>query len=175
MTPWLDFSGAPPLLIPKRLVARWHGATDPATGRHFDLNTKAPVTDYDRACAAAWPGRGALRVGDSFALALYTEFDEHTWDAGRRMIAGGSWLPTDNELAGAAWSNPFSWRIADTEFVLMNSAANGSRGLRPEEFMELRLASGNYIVEYADLEATRVGCFHRFNLAAEAPSERPGG
>src|SRR5690348_5713406 len=57
---WLDFSGAPPLLIPTRLVRHWRGSFDRTTGQYSDLNTRAPHTDYDRACALAWPGRGIL-------------------------------------------------------------------------------------------------------------------
>lgn len=162
MTNWLDFSGAPPLLIPLRLVSQWRGGIDPSTGTYSDLNTETPVTDYDRACAAAWPGRGILPIADSSALALYTEYDEHTWDPLHNLVACGSWLPTEAELAAAEWEDPMTWEVRDTDFLLVNSAADGASGLYPGEFMEVRLTPGTYIVEFASIESTSVGCFHRF-------------
>jgi len=44
------------MLIPAELVALWRGAIDPATEAYSELNREEPQTDYDRACAAAWPG-----------------------------------------------------------------------------------------------------------------------
>ena len=170
MIRWLDFSGAPPLLIPTRLVSHWRGAIDPATGEYSDLNTKAPLTDYDRACKSAWPGRGVLPIGNASALALYTEYDEHTWDAPHSLVACGSWLPTEAELTGALWEDPLSWQVQDTEFLLINSAADGAAGLQTGEFMEVRLTHGEYVVEYAALESTYVGCFHRFTLVSSGQS-----
>ncbi len=164
MTRWLDFSGAPPLLIPSRLLKQWRGGEDPATGAYLDLDTKQPRTDYDRACSAAWPGRGVLLVGDASALSLYTEFDEHTWDEDRKLVACGSWLPTDTELSKAVWSDPLEWEVQDSEFYLVNSAASGTDSLSSAELLPVLLQPGRYVIEYADLEANRVGCFHRFTL-----------
>jgi Immunity protein 21 len=164
MPRWLDFSGAPPLLIPTRLVSYWRGGVDPATGEYSDVNTKVPLTDYDRACAAAWPGRGVLPIADASALVLYTEYDQHAWDARRSLVACGSWLPTDAELAGASWEDPFSWQIEDTEFSLINSAAEGAMSLRANEYINVRLTPGKYVIEYAALESTYVGCFHKFTF-----------
>jgi hypothetical protein len=164
MTRWLDFSGAPPLLIPSRLLEQWRGGEDPATGTYLDLNTKQPRTDYDRACIAAWPGRGVVPVGDSAALSLYTEFDEHTWDEERQLIACGSWLPTNAELSNAVWSDPLVWEIQDSDFFLVNSAASGAQSLSSDELLRVLLQPGRYVVEYTDLEANLVGCFHRFTL-----------
>jgi len=62
-----------------------------------------------RDCATAWPGRGSLALGDASALVLYTEYDEHTWDSERGIVACGSWLPTPQMLANASWTDPFHW------------------------------------------------------------------
>lgn len=61
--PWLDFSGAPPLLIPQQLARHWRGRTDPSTGDYRECDADNPVTDYDRACAAAWlrPEHGGVQ------------------------------------------------------------------------------------------------------------------
>ena len=74
------------------------------------------MTDYDRACKAAWPGRGVMPVHGSFALVLYTEFDQHIWDEDSKLLACGGWLPSDQELSEAVWSEPLDWSVDDTEF-----------------------------------------------------------
>lgn len=173
MTRWLDFSGAPPLLLPARLIPLWRGAIDPATGRYSDLNMTAPLTDYDRACVAAWPGRGVLPVGTESALVLYTEYDEHTWDALHNLVACGGWLPIERDLDSASWEDSLVWQVQDWNLVLMNSAADGANGLHADEFMEVQLTPGRYVVEYATLESTSVGCFHRFTLAPSTKSTSP--
>ncbi len=169
MTHWIDFSGAPPLLIPKRLAKYWRGPLLSGTNIYSEMNQKVPITDYDRACKAAWPGRGVLPLHDSSALALYTEFDQHLWDDDRKLVACGGWLPSDEELSVAVWSDPFDWSITDSEFLLMNSAENGEDGLPQGSFIDLRLSPGRYVVEYADLEAQYVGIFHRFTCVNEVP------
>jgi Immunity protein 21 len=170
MARWLDFSGAPPLLIPTRLVSHWRRGINPITGRYSELNTKTPQTDYDRACASAWPGRGILPIGNSSALVLYTEYDDHTWYEPYSIVACGGWLPSESELTAAHWEDPLAWEVGDTEFLLMNSAADGASGLRTDEYMEVCLVPGKYIVEYASLESQYVGCFHRLSLVASNQS-----
>jgi hypothetical protein len=162
VTRWLDFSGAPPLLIPKRLVQHWHGSINPSTGKWRDLDTESPRTDYDRACASAWPGRGVIDVGEGSALAIYTEFDAHSWDAERCLVLCGGWVPSDRELSEAEWSDPLVWDTTDSEFLLMNSAANGAGRLLDDDFLQVVLEPGSYVVEYTALEGEYLGCFHRF-------------
>lgn len=170
MTRWLDFSGAPPLLIPTRLVTQWRGAVNPATGAYSDLSTIEPLTDYDRACKSAWPGQGVLPIADGSALVLYTEYDQHRWDARHRLLACGGWMPSEVDLAGALWAESWFWEIQDTEFLLMNSATDGASGLHADEYMEVSLKPGKYVIEYAALESVYVGCFHRFTRTAIAQS-----
>ena len=160
MTRWIDFSGAPPILVPVALAMLWRGALDPGTGEFRDLNTREPRTDYDRACAAAWPGRGRLPLGNASALVLYSEYDEHTWDSEHGIIACGGWLPTPQQIASASWTDPLRWNSEYTDYLLMNSAAAGA-ALREDEYMMVTLPRGECLVEYASIEAEYVGCFHR--------------
>lgn len=169
---WLDFSGAPPMLILRRLAHAWRGVTDPETGESRDLDIEHPVTDYDRACTAAWPGKGLLQFQETQVLVLYTEFDAHTWDSARQIIACGSWLPRDEELRRANWGDPIEWRVDDADLLLMNSAADGAVGLRDEDFMSVHLLPGYYTVEYSPIEAEFVGCFHRFTSAGATCSRQ---
>jgi hypothetical protein len=159
---WLDFSGAPPMLIPRRVATLWRGTTDPEAAEYRDLDTVNPVTDYDRACAAAWPGRSVLQFHGAQILVLYTEFDAHTWDGDRRIVACGGWLPPDVELQRAVWSDPIEWRVEDADLLLMNSAADGAGGQRNDDCMSIDLAPGIYTVEFSYVESEYTCCFHRF-------------
>lgn len=93
---------------------------------------------------------------------LYTEFDRHTWDGSRQILACGGWLPSDDELRRATWTDPIRWQAAHTDYLLMNSAVDASDGLPDDEFMPVRLASGIYTIDYSDITSEYVGCFHRF-------------
>lgn len=39
---WVDFSGAPPIVIPRSIASLWHGTTDPATEQYREVNVDAP-------------------------------------------------------------------------------------------------------------------------------------
>jgi hypothetical protein len=170
MTHWLDFSGAPPLLIPKRLAQYWNGAIEPIGGKFLDLCTTTPRTDYDRACKAAWPGRGSLDVADGSALALYTEFDAHGWIESLGVVACGGWIPSTSQMDQATWTDPLLWMATDREFLLMNSAASGTVDVRADDAVPLSLKPGMYRIEYARIEGEYVGCFHRFTSLQHASS-----
>jgi hypothetical protein len=170
MTPWLDFSGAPPLLIPAALVPLWRGCIDRSTGKYRDADPKHPTTDYDRACAAAWPGRGLVAVGDSTALVLYSEWDEVAWDQSANIVACGSWWPNTEQLNSASWGDPLLWKSTYTEYLLINSAADGSVGLRADDYFEIQLPLGACTLEYAQIDADFIGGFHRFDFAHASTS-----
>lgn len=163
----LDFSGAPPLLIPQAIAHQWHGNSDPETGEYRELNTESPVTDYDRACNVAWPGKGVLDVHGEQCLILYTESDAHTWDSRRNLLACCGWLPTDEQLQVAEWNHPIVWQTRHKCFLLMNSAADASLGLIAGESMPVELPAGTYLVECADITSEYVGCFYRFRRQGE--------
>jgi hypothetical protein len=171
---WLDFSGAPPMLIPQSLAALWRGTTDRATEEYRETNLQAPVTDYDLACAAAWPGKSIIEFMGSSLLVLYTEFDLNTWDDQRELVACGGWLPSDNEFHSATWTDRIHWRPMETDLLLMNSAADGGQGLGHDDYLHVRLTPGLYAVEYCDLEAEYVGCFHRLIRQTSAAEQIVG-
>jgi hypothetical protein len=159
---WLDFSGAPPMLIPQSLAQYWRGATDPATGEYREFNKDNPVTDYDRACVAAWPGRSILEFRGVPILILYTEYDQHGWDASRQILACGGWLPSEDDVRRATWTAPIRWHANHTDYLLMNSAVDAAAGFQDGDFIPVRLSSGIYTIEYADIASEYVGIFHRF-------------
>jgi len=150
------------MIIPRRLAALWRGTTDPATEDYRELDQEDPVTDYDRACAVASLGRGILEFEKSQLLVLYTESDCHLWDAARRIVACGGWLPSDEELARAKWADPIEWRCDDTNLLLMNSATDSAQGFLDGDFMPVELPTGIYVVESSDITSKYVGYFHKF-------------
>lgn len=150
------------MLIPQSLAKYWHGTTDPATSEYREFDKDNPVTDYDRACAAAWPGRSVLEFRGTPLLILYSEYDWHSWDASRQILACGGWFPSDAEVRGAEWTDPIRWRAKHTDYLLMNSAADAGAGLLDDEFMPVRLFSGTYTIEYANIISKYLGIFHRF-------------
>ena len=156
---WLDFSGAPPLLIPRSLVPFWRGTTDASTGLYREFDEDAPVTDYDRACAAAWPGRAILEFRGVQILALYTESDRHSWDGDKRIVACSAEWPSDEALQQASWTDPIQWHTKERSLLLMNSAADGNERLRDDDFIVLELDPGSYTVETSHIA---FDYFHRF-------------
>lgn len=150
------------MLIPQSLAEYWRGATDPSIGEYREFNKDNPVTDYDRACAAAWPGRSILEFKGVPILVLYSESDQHSWDDSRQILACGGWFPSEGELRRAVWTDPIRWRAKHTDYLLMNSAADASAGLLDDEFMQVRLPSGIYTIEYANITSEYAGIFHRF-------------
>lgn len=150
------------MLIPHSLVEHWRGTTDPSTGEYRKFDKENPVTDYDRACAAAWPGRSVLDFRGVPILILYSEYDQHSWDASRQILACGGWFPSAEEVRHATWTDPIRWRAEHTDYLLMNSATDASAGLLGADFMPVRLPSGIYTIEYAEITSEYAGTFHRF-------------
>ena len=70
--------------------------------------------------------------------------------------------PSQDEVRRATWTDPIRWRAKHTDYFLMNSAADATSGLRDDDFMPVRLPSGIYAIEYADITSEYVGIFHRF-------------
>lgn len=120
-----------------------------------------PVTDYDRACVAAWPGRSILEFRGVPILIFYTEYDQHSWEGSRQILASGGWFPSEEEVRSAMWTDPIRWKAEHTDYLLMNSAADASIGLPDDESMAVQLPSGIYTIEYADITSECAGSFHR--------------
>ena len=158
------------MLIPQSLAEHWRGTTDPASGEYREFDKDNPVTDYDRAGAAAWPGRSVLEFRGVPILILYTEHDQHSWDASRQILACGGWFPSEDEVRHATWTDPIRWRAEHTDYFLMNSAADASAGLLDGDFMPVRLPSGIYTIEYTNITSEYVGIFHRFIRDDDAAS-----
>lgn len=165
---WLDFSGAPALLVPTILAALWRGTIDPSTGDHRDCNPDYPVTDYDRACAVCWPGKGILELAGTPILVFYSEYDHHSWDSSRLLYVSPI-IPSDEDLRNAKWSDPIRWRAEHTDYVLMNSAADAKQGLKVDDFIPVQLQPGIYTVTYADTSSEYCGCAYRLLRDATGP------
>ncbi|MDE2300793.1 MAG: hypothetical protein KGK18_21840, partial [Burkholderiales bacterium] len=115
-----------------------------------------------------WPGRGELRLGQSSALVLYSEYDEHAWMADEHIVASGSWFPTPEQIRLAKWTDGFDWKADFEEYLLLNSAVDGKNDLRPDDYATVSLQRGSYLVEFAFIEAEYVGCFTRLTRKVAA-------
>ena len=161
----IDCSGAPPMLIPKKVASLWRGTTDPRNGKYSKANLEDPVTDHDRACAASFSGNGVLEFRTSLILVFYTEDDLHSWDSLRQIVLCG-WAPSDLEMSEGVWTDPMEWIAKDEDFLLMNSAVDASRRLAKDDFLEVHLKRGEYCVETCHIDNARgFGYFHRFTLS----------
>jgi len=158
---WLDFSGAPPMLIPAGLVPKWRGTINPRSGRSSTYDSSNPVTDYDRACNAAWPGRGVIPLDDQHVLVLYTESDLHGWDCERMIVGCADGWPSDDELRSAKCEGRVEWTFRAGLCYLMNSAVDGSEGVSNDDFMPIELTPGTYSVETCCIATSELyGWFH---------------
>jgi 8-oxo-dGTP pyrophosphatase MutT (NUDIX family) len=86
---------------------------------------------------------------------LVEAFDPVKGETFYRPLGGGVEFGETSAAAAREIREEVSADVTDTE-------------LRPNEFMEFRLPPGNYVIEYAALESTYVGCFHRFTPTAGA-------
>ena len=146
---WLDFSGAPAMLIPERTARSWAGVGD------------ADWCDYNRACALAWPGLGIIQVADSTGFVFYSESDIHTWVAEAEMYASGGWIPSRLALDEAAWEDKVQWEAVEENYLLVNSAEDLRRGIPETESISVRLSRSVYCVEYCHIADEYLGQFSR--------------
>jgi hypothetical protein len=162
---WVDYSGAAPILLPERLLPYWRGfylptvpgddcpdleLPDGAYTICTDFDFDHPKTDYDRACSLGGiRAAQTLPVGPGHGLVLATEFDALTWWPDRLMVVNGWSLPQPDLLERVAWSDECAWRVAETDFVLMNACDHGGKVDREQSF-SVRLEPGEYAVERGD-------------------------
>jgi len=152
MKGWLDFSGAPALLVPARLVPLWRGCVDPATGEHALPDFDGPRTDFDRACAALMQSECAtLTLGGGTLLALELETDHVVWDPEALIVSDTTEPLSADALARATWTAIGRWRTQAAEHLLMNAAADGA-ALCDDEWLPVRLPVGELVVERARMD-----------------------
>ena len=98
-------------------------------------------------------------------MALYSEDDTYAWLPEQRVVASGSWIPDEKTLSGADWGDPINWTTTTNELVLLNSAADAA-DLRDEDMLTFELPTGEYLIEFAFIQASHWGWFHRFTFIA---------
>jgi hypothetical protein len=160
---WVDYSGAPPILLPVSLLPFWQGFYLPAapdeefpdlelpSGRFNiceDYDFVHPKTDYDRACALGGIlAVQALMVGPGFGLVFSIEFDSLTWWREHRMLVNGSSLPDVAQLQRVAWSDELVWTATEPDFVLMNACDHGANPDKEPNFA-VRFEPGEYVAQW---------------------------
>ncbi|MEM7179312.1 MAG: Imm21 family immunity protein [Spirochaetota bacterium] len=159
----MDFSGAPPILLPKSLLTQWQGlfllhqsckSPDLEIGAEKyvicdDFDFDNPRTDYDRACATEH-SHFLLDVARGQGLVFSTEYDQMAWWPEERMLVNGSSLP-ELKNSDVNWEYPMEWQATESEFVLMNACNHGGDpDMDPNSFVCLDLTPGKYVVERAN-------------------------
>ncbi len=170
MLRFLNFSGAPALLIPKSALASWHGIlssvppladaspdfTDPAgvdwyIDDAFDFEN--PKTDYDHLCAALQDRTERILTTPTGALAISDGCDTAAWWPSRQMILTGSEEETDPRSIERLFFEPCGeLTVVEPSWVLMNAAMSGIEllsGDGSDEHVEITLPLGRHCVERA--------------------------
>lgn len=166
---FVDYSGAPPILLPFRICRLWKGIylpveADPEQeddpwdwgdlelpeGQFYicdDFDFDNPRTDYDRACALAGsPAVHLIPVGPGYGLVFATELDRHCWWAEQRMLINGDQLPDLDKLNQVHWTNELLWHNDDSDFILFNAANHGAAPYQNAWF-DVHLSPGDYLVQ----------------------------
>jgi len=162
---WMDFSGAPPILIPERLLPFWNGfyvpdddPDDPWSaditlpdGRRFVADCDNPDTDYEAICGRS--GSSFLHpLGSGQALVIIDHSDGTVgwWPEERMLLTCSRHLPDQSTLDQLQWKLLFQWNIPDSRLLLMNSCLHGADPNKPpKDFDEISLEPGKYSVEEA--------------------------
>lgn len=171
---WMDYSGAPALLLPRASLADWHGmmlttpdppATSPdfvgpdgvAWFVHGEMDFANPVTHYDHLCAA-FGGDGyveerVITVGTASAFAVSRSGEDAVawWDRRTALLTGHERTPDSSAWESAAWTPCAEIEVCAPDLVLMNSAMHGAQVLAggDSEFDAVVLAPGRYRIEAA--------------------------
>ena len=169
---WLNTSGAPVLLLPRRAIRVWRGILlqEPRSSDamvdfleedgsewfiHDAFDFANPRTDYDRLCGSFVEGTTELLwpLGDASALAISDGCDTIAWWSEQRtLLTGKEEAPSVDALEFAPL---FELEVRDAEWVLMNSAVAGVQVLGDyddDEWTHVTLKPGRYRVERADRE-----------------------
>jgi len=170
---WMDYSGAPALIVPRSTIDQWSGiflTTPQRTGDnsdfelpdgrafyiHDDFDFARPQTDYDHLCASLGAAGATVVVlvfGGRSALAVSDGYDNVAWVPRRQLLlTGGGALPTADMLAVAAWTPQVELDVVEPELVLMNAASHGAHELLDgHEHEPIALEPGRYRIDRAML------------------------
>lgn len=187
-TIWMDFSGAPPLLLPLSALPLWRGFYVEHSGAGADLLVDAgayvikddfdfaqPASDYERLCA--WQLDPAHQGIQPYPLApaqlgiAIADGSDGTvgWNGPQRLITTQSRVDLDEEqLAALSWARAFEYEAAEP-LLLLNACLFGSDpDLPADQFCTVDLAPGRYAVEWASYRAGYVAELYRFVLIGDA-------
>lgn len=181
---WMDFSGAPAILIPEPLAEAWNGMFVPMgpdqqdadltlrDGRMFrlhDCDFERPVTDYDRLCQR-WLSRqeGPIfthPVGPGTALVIDPDGDGVVgwWSDQKVIVTISQHLPDPERLDTLTWGDEIRWRIPGTRLILMNSTLHGADpGKSGEDHLVIEMEAGEYSISRSEPEDDLWYLLHRF-------------
>lgn len=172
---WMDFSGAPPIIVPHRWLPLWRGFYLPCEdevdeeslggdlelpdGRAFyvvdEFDFENPVTDYDRVCAYTMPIERQpvcvmpLPPGELLAFSDYSDGRVGWWDEERMLLTVSRHVPDLERIPDDGWTRGVEWTIPDGPLRLMNACEFGTAPA-PEYHIDIELEPGRYRVDWYD-------------------------
>lgn len=173
---WMDFSGAPPILVPEGVLPDWHGFYRPCEpdededldlggdlelpdGRAFyvddEFDFENPTTDYDRVCRYTQPLDRqpvcVMPVGSGEVVAITDYGDSHVgwWPERRMVLTVSRHVPDLSRIPEDAWTHGVDWTIPEGSVRLMHSCEFGTAPAA-DHFVDLDLDPGRYRVDWYD-------------------------
>lgn len=164
---WMDYSGAPPLLIPERILHFWSGFYLPAgkgdspdlelpDGRALcvcaEFDFEHPRTDYDRLCARGG-GHFLHPVGPGQALAIsdYSDGTVGWWAEQQMLLTVSRHLPDPACFDRLEWRDEVRWEVPAGPLILMNSCLHGADPDKSQDEVDvIELNPGIYSITAAD-------------------------
>ena len=143
---WMNFSGAPALLLPRSSVSAWHGIFSSVPPRrdskpdlhsdngdafylHDTFDFAYPKTAYDRLCGEFQDRRAEtliVPIGEVDAFSVSDGSDTFSWWSDESMIVSGAErLPDRDALRSLDWRRIHAIEVREPEWLLANAALNG--------------------------------------------------
>lgn len=181
---WMDYSGAPPILIPERFLGLWNGFYLPVEeeeedvygdgdfqlpdGRNFyihdEFDFKNPKTDYDRICAKDGGSYlYQLGLGHSLVIQDYSDGTVGWWPEQNMLITVSRHLPDPSTFGHLNWENEIRWQIPDKRLYLLNPCMHGEQAKEPSPEVDIiDLTPGEYSIKAAESNEKYCVVLYRF-------------
>lgn len=184
---WMDFSGAPPLVVPHRCLPSWHGFFVPSepdeeddepfgdlvlpNGRVFDVWDECdfdnPATDYDRVCAHTQKLENqplSLYPVEPTEVLTITDYGDSAvgWWAEQRMILTVSrHVPDLSQIPDDGWTDAIEWDVPEGPLRLLHSCEFGTAPAK-DHYVDFEFEPGRYRIDCFDYAIDFCVMLYRF-------------
>jgi hypothetical protein len=181
---WMDFSGAPAIILPESLAGAWNGMFVPLPGASRECDLKLPdgrvfkllgldldrpATDYDQICGRNLDHRNGPMfvhpVGTGSALVIDSDGDGVVgwWPEQQMIVTVSEYLPDPSVFDRLEWRDEIRWQVPTSRLILMNSTLHGADpGKSESSHTVIELEPGEYSIARAKPEDGKWVLLHRF-------------